>query len=165
MFDAVFDSCVLIDYDFGGGIAVLAQHFAGRANITRYVRDQELGKGLAKGKPDPCLHDGVSWIGTLDLDSDEHQLADELTLLLGKRHRGEAEGIAVCHFRRATFCSRDADAIIQAAERGVTVISTSGILNALVRNGVLPYAAALVIIKAMAPRGIDEQLLIKPSGV
>jgi predicted nucleic acid-binding protein len=155
VFDGAFDANVLLDFCHAGAIDVLIDAFGPRAHVAEHVRHVELGKGKRNGLPDPCVVAGTAWVTTVDdLDTDEYQLTDDLTLRLGEHHRGEAQTIAICYYRRLVFVTRDGKALRAAANRGISVPTTTGVLNELLRTGTREASEVLAIAEAMHSRGV-----------
>lgn len=155
MFDGVFDANVLLDFSEAGAVHVLARLFGTGAHVAEHVRTVELSKGVLKGRPDPCIVGGSCWVTIVtDIDTNEYQLTEDLVLRLGEQHRGEAQSIALCYYRRLVFVTRDGKALRAAANRGIAVTTTTGILNEAIRHAELSADDALAIARRMEGRGV-----------
>jgi predicted nucleic acid-binding protein len=160
----VFDTNVLLDFALSDSLALLADVFEAAALVPRHIREVELAKGATRGFGDPCVIEGREWIEIVDLDTDEFQVAQDLELRLGPRHRGEAHAIAIAHGRNLAVFTRDGTALKWAQRMGVPGISTVGILNRIVRLQLRPYATIREVAEAMteANRMIDIEFLRAP---
>ena len=115
---------------------------------------EEIQRGLASGYAQLQIALDIlsplqpaGWLPVLSLESaNEQALYMELIASLGP---GEAGCLALAIARKLTLASDDLAARRQAAQRGVPLTGTIGILIRLVREGHVPLAAANRILAQM----------------
>jgi hypothetical protein len=154
--DGAFDSNVLLDFLHGDAIGILAATYGAGARVVKHICDHEFSKGRLKGLADPTIFDGCVWPTIIDdLDTNEYRMADDLTLRLGVRHRGEAETIAISFYRKLPFISRDIAALKIAYNRGIVVKTTTTLLNELLTSGGASHVRIAELAQRLRPRGIN----------
>jgi predicted nucleic acid-binding protein len=149
----VLDTTVLSNFAMIGQVSLLEHLYRQHACTALMVAD-EIQRGLASGYAQlQTVLDILSplqpagWLPVLSLESAvEQALYMELIVSLDP---GEAGCLALAIARKLTLASDDLAARRQAAQRGVPLTGTIGILIRLVREGYVPLATANRILAQM----------------
>jgi predicted nucleic acid-binding protein len=152
----IFDTTVLSNFAAVGHLELLETRYREVAQTTIEVSD-ELRRGLQAGYAylDKALQQLRStnpngWLRIASPESTvEHQLRSEFDLQLDP---GEASCLALAITRGLTLITDDLAARELAADRGVRLTGTIGILLALVREGSLSLSRANAVLTAMIQR-------------
>jgi predicted nucleic acid-binding protein len=149
----VLDTTVLSNFAMIGQVFLL-EHLYRQHACTALMVAEEIQRGLASGYAQlQIVLDILSplqpagWLPVLSLEfATEQALYMELTASLGP---GEAGCLALAIARKLTLASDDLAARRQAAQRGVPLTGTIGILIRLVREGHVPLVVANRILFQM----------------
>ena len=149
----VLDTTVLSNFAMIGQVSLLELLYHQQA-CTAFMVAEEIQRGLASGYTQlQVALDALSpmqptgWLPVVPLESaPEQELYLDLTATLDP---GEAACLALAVARKLTLASDDLAARRQAAQRGVPLTGTIGILIRLVREGHVPLASANLILAQM----------------
>lgn len=149
----ILDTTVLSNFALAGQIPLLKRLYASQACTALAVAD-EIRRGLSAGyeylrSAEEALSplSSTGWLPVLTLSSPQEQrLFVELSALLAS---GEASCLALALSRNLILASDDRAARRQAAERGVRLTGTVGILVRAVRESYIPLSEANDVLAHM----------------
>ncbi len=153
MLEIVFDACVLSNYALADALGLLERLYRGRAGLTDFVAAEVL-RGAQRGQVrlegvGRAVSDGrLTQIGFRS--GAEKAAFNALTRSLGW---GEASSIAIAARRGLIFASDDRVARAQAAQAGVKLTGTVGILVKAVGAGLCGSAEGDGILAKMIEAG------------